>query len=301
MIILVYTNDMFTEKFGSIVIIGLLALFAKGYISDSRNDAESLLFGQDSDESEEETRDFSFCNISNGSYFSNLLTNFGNNQTESTCGYVALAMLLRYYDIYVNDNIVDDAYEVSGSNNESDGTLHEPDMNLPTQPDNVPAYYNYIRHYRDSSLHSYLILSDKDALYFNPPNNYMDGTYRGEFGTNIYTLSSLAYEYLADLDIESYCTIVTNKANGTTITNDDIYSEIQSEILANRPVICGFQSHAYIAYGYSLGLSHHLHTHKGYQSDSDHPNQESYPLFIPSLTPSSSMYVGYLSLHFSFN
>lgn len=44
-------------------------------------------------------------------YFSNLKYNFGNN-TIGSCGYVATAMLLSYYDTYLNDNIIDNTFDV---------------------------------------------------------------------------------------------------------------------------------------------------------------------------------------------
>lgn len=44
-------------------------------------------------------------------YFTNLTTNFGNNQ-EGTCGYVALASMLTYYDTFWSDIIVPDNLEV---------------------------------------------------------------------------------------------------------------------------------------------------------------------------------------------
>ena len=43
-------------------------------------------------------------------YFSNLKENFGNN-TKGSCGYVAVAMMLSYYDTYLNDDIIDDTYD----------------------------------------------------------------------------------------------------------------------------------------------------------------------------------------------
>ena len=43
-------------------------------------------------------------------YFSQLTINLGVNHKE-TCSYVAVEMLLSFYDIYWNDNIIDDKYE----------------------------------------------------------------------------------------------------------------------------------------------------------------------------------------------
>ena len=45
------------------------------------------------------------------SYFDNLTTNHGHN-TIGSCGYVAIDMLLCYYDTYLNDNIVPEQYDV---------------------------------------------------------------------------------------------------------------------------------------------------------------------------------------------
>ena len=44
-------------------------------------------------------------------YFSNLKDNFGNN-TIGSCGYVATAMLLSYYDTYLNDYIIDNTFDI---------------------------------------------------------------------------------------------------------------------------------------------------------------------------------------------
>ena len=43
-------------------------------------------------------------------YFYNLKENFGYN-THGSCGYVAAAMMLSYYDTLLNDNIIDEGYD----------------------------------------------------------------------------------------------------------------------------------------------------------------------------------------------
>lgn len=45
-------------------------------------------------------------------YFSNLSTNFGYNH-YGTCGFVAMASLLSYYDSYLNDEFIEDKFEVN--------------------------------------------------------------------------------------------------------------------------------------------------------------------------------------------
>lgn len=44
-------------------------------------------------------------------YFSQLKQNFGNN-IKGSCTYVALAMLLSYYDSYWNDSIIPEGYDM---------------------------------------------------------------------------------------------------------------------------------------------------------------------------------------------
>ena len=158
--------------------IFIIPLLLGSYFSVRSSCESNYWYGIDDsvneDYGEEIQQRYVWSDITNGSYFGSLTTNFGNNQTHATCGYVALAMLLRYYDIYVNDSIVSSGYEVAGSNGSSAGTLFEPNLaNLPHDPDNVPAYYNFLRNYKNSSLHAYLVLFDKGALNFNPPNNFV--------------------------------------------------------------------------------------------------------------------------------
>lgn len=263
-----------------------------------------LLFGSDSDSGEESLGDSipertTFNTIPNSSYFSNLLSNFGNNQTNSTCGYVALAMLLSYYDNVLNDNIVADDYEVDGINGESNGTLFEPDANMPTNPDNVPGYYNVLRNHVEDSLHAYLILKDKNAIDVNPPNNYIASTYKAEFGTNEYDLSALALSYLSEMNINQYCNIVSNVSYGTSYSVDDIVDEIIAELSAGRPVLCGFSGHARIVYGYSSTMTTHFLCHDGYVNLSARdllaPYDGGFDLY------GNPYEIGYVSLHFNFH
>lgn len=44
------------------------------------------------------------------SYYDNLTYNLGMNY-QGSCGYVAIGMLLSYYDTYLCDDIIDDSYD----------------------------------------------------------------------------------------------------------------------------------------------------------------------------------------------
>lgn len=255
------------------------------------------LYGENSDDQEEDRTSFQY--ILNASYFLNLHSNYGNNQTKSTCGYVALAMLLRYYDYYTNNSIVDDDYEVAGSSTNSPGTLHEPNCSsLTTNPDSVAAYYTYIRGYKDTSLHSYLILKDKDALLNNPPVSNMASTYKEEFGTDEHTLMLLAQSYLYDLGINQYCTMVYNTSYMTSYTVDDISDEIVYELQQGRPVLAGYNHHAKIVFGYSNGITRHFHVHQG---DDHFIDDECAPREGDLDSDGHPITLGYLSLHFNFH
>lgn len=60
---------------------------------------------EDTDNVDESRRDFKY------EYFRGLTDNFGENVFNS-CGYVAIGQLLSYYDTYLDDNIIDDKYDI---------------------------------------------------------------------------------------------------------------------------------------------------------------------------------------------
>lgn len=74
-------------------------------------------------------------------YFKGLENNFGYN-THGSCGYVAAAMMLSYYDTYLDDNIISEQYDkegfinssldLSNTNNESPGIEREVNSLCPT-------------------------------------------------------------------------------------------------------------------------------------------------------------------------
>ncbi len=81
-------------------------------------------------------------------YFRNMTEEFITNDDEQNCGYVALAMLLSYYDTYWNSSIIDDKYQNQSRvqlDSLSDQDFISPgikDINLPVW--NAP-WYNHPR------------------------------------------------------------------------------------------------------------------------------------------------------------
>lgn len=102
-------------------------------------------------------------------YFYNLRDNFGYNQT-STCAYVALGMLLTYYDSYYNDNLVPEQYDANAYLNSmseyasatSPGSNETP---IPiTPPLNVYEYINTLRENEETSLHAKLVVISNNIM-----------------------------------------------------------------------------------------------------------------------------------------
>ena len=108
-------------------------------------------------------------------YFYNLKNNFGNNLVGS-CAYVALSMLLSFYDTYWDDNIISENFDIPGYitedeftlSNESPGTLKENksyhfENNLETL-----WYYERVNLYSNQSFHLNLIkLGEESFNYYN--------------------------------------------------------------------------------------------------------------------------------------
>ena len=53
------------------------------------------------------------------SYFDNLTYNLGMNY-KGSCGYVAIGMLLSYYDSFLDDNIIPEQYDISSNGYDGD-------------------------------------------------------------------------------------------------------------------------------------------------------------------------------------
>ncbi len=195
-------------------------------------------------------------NCNHYEYFVNLGNHIGYNEKQATCGYVALAMLLCYYDTYYNPNIVSDSYTAYGNNSISPGTNIEPASNTT----NIFDYYDFLRNHKDTCLHSYLVLKGKGALLSNPQS--VAANFQYEFGTSESIITSLANSYLGDLNISNYTINSISKPEGLDMDQaEEIHDFIISEINAGRPVFAGYNNHAQIIYGYD---DTKYYVHKGY-------------------------------------
>ncbi len=113
-------------------------------------------------------------------YFDNLTYNIGVNY-KGSCGYVAIAMLLSYYDTYWNDNIIPEQYDIASIGTSSDtisrrnspGVLRDTVININDTDDDyltkmsATDYFSYMNSMSNTSLHAKLITIGSSYGYYD--------------------------------------------------------------------------------------------------------------------------------------
>lgn len=225
-------------------------------------------------------------------YFKNLYTNFGNN-TKGSCGYVAAAMLLSYYDTILSDKIVPRTFEVPSMShdepnlNESPGTrFYQPAYN----PESV-SYKDYLKGInksKNSYLHECLLgiavkkhLNDapksKDSIFF-------------DFGASSDDIKETIERYLKKVaGVKKSEYDIQLKDNGEEIStaedsakkiaySEEIRKYAIRKVKKGYPVLLGIHGnrggHAVIAYDYDK-KNDKLYCHFGYTT-------EKYKLLLPN-------------------
>ena len=155
------------------------------------------------------------------SYFDNLTYNFGMNY-KGSCGYIAIAMLLSYYDTFLSDDIIPENYDVISNGNQNDmierrnspGTRKDIicDANDPLNYNygfdiTADKYYNYIQSFQGNSLHAKLITIGAKRGYYNfNDNNICCGTnYKYRYNIiNDYLNDIIGYKLNTDYTFSSF-------------------------------------------------------------------------------------------------
>ena len=196
-------------------------------------------------------------------YYYNLNNNFGYNENGS-CGYVAVSILLSYYDNLVRDDIIDDQYDVCStsstidflSNVESPGTLHENKSLIYS----YSSYYNYIKSTESTSFHSYLL-----SLGINLGINSKAST---SFGTDINDRIKLIKNYLDSKNINYSIDSKTGK---------NVREYAIENVKKGYPVLLSIRKsnsgHAVIAYDYDE-KEDKLYCHSGYYDNTNKTAEE---------------------------
>lgn len=178
------------------------------------------------------------------SYYANLKGNIGYN-LKGTCGYIAMAMLLSYYDTYVNDNIIPESFDAISSNvatvsiasrTDSPGIFREAIDSSYNNCSNA-TYNGLVDTYATVSLHSKLIQM----------GNY-------NYGTNYLMRYNIIQNYISTYSISSICSVegVNNANNSSSQIRNYVIQKIQNgqPVLVGMSNSTGENNHAFIAYGY---------------------------------------------------
>lgn len=211
-------------------------------------------------------------------YYANLTQNMGFNY-HGSCGYVALGMLLSYYDTYLNDAIIPEKYDMPSLGSEknmierknSPGILEDSISSTETMvygkvtPYGLSAseYLSIIKNKANAakpSLHAKLILIGNELGYYNRDNE--------EYcSTNINDREAILTEYFKEIGFTARVNFEIIKITGTS---SKIEKETRNYIDQGYPVLVSLanaksgEGHACIAYAHD---SNDIYLNAGWTGD----------------------------------
>lgn len=179
--------------------------------------------------------------ISNAVYFLNLTTNYGDNASlyPYSCSYVALEMLLAYYDTYYNDSIIIENFDINS--------------------------YEEFSSFSGISINDYASSPGTGSFF----HTYMIGLGRNlgytEYGSNIinyYDIEDFLGDYASIYSLS--ISVYLNDSDNLT----DLFNFCKSAINNNNPLMMSISknyydedmNHSFVAYGYS---SDGVYAHNG--------------------------------------
>lgn len=212
-------------------------------------------------------------------YFKNLHTNFGINNRGS-CGYVALSMLLTYYDTILCDNIVPREFD--------NPTVSDKDPNFKQSPGAKFVFYHpafnpeqttykqyvrFINRNKNRYLHEHLLKIALKKKLNDKPEDKKSTDFN--FGSDVFDIKKTADYYLehdADVKGSEYSIDVKTISEKTTYT--DIRNYVISKIKQGYPVWTKIGNskekedfaHTVVAYDYDEKLDK-IYCHFGYQDE----------------------------------
>ena len=199
-------------------------------------------------------------------YFNNLTTNFGYNLVGS-CGYVAMGMLLSYWDTYWDNDVIPENYKhitlldepyFDYATLESPGIYREPaEIELVRDFD---EYYQYIEEYSNLYFHLFLIKLGKEqfGFYDFESEDSPAGTYNSWFKT-FFDYYLYTYRGYASTDVE----VKTFKG-----TSDEVRQKAIDLVSQGIPVQLSisnkYRAHAVVAYDYDAQKDQ-VYVHAGWR------------------------------------
>lgn len=209
-------------------------------------------------------------------YFDGLTENFGDNK-KGSCGYIALSMLLTYYDTFLSDDIVPDRYDEVSKDTDTNMILRD---NSPGSSDfgfadNVvkdtsgKEYFELIKANQYLSLHARLIYLGQ-TLYGLYKFGNTDNDNCGLSIDNTINILEWFLQYESNIDSSQYS--VRSKTSGSS---ESIRKEIIAEIKSGNPVLVNIKDsstgslHACIAYAYDEATDE-VYFHNGWHGWDTH-------------------------------
>ena len=222
------------------------------------------------------------------SFFDNLTYNFGTNY-KGSCGYVAIGMLLSYYDTFINDSIVPEQYDANSIGEEtnmivrrnSPGVIKDSIVN-PIDPSDssygfdldASNYYYSIVSLSNSSLHAKLInIGASNGFYdFDDDDNPCT--------TNFYIRYVVMQQYFANVlgfTYGSHYTFSYINGESNSSLSSDVRNFAIQQVLSGNPVLLSVgnseDGHVVVAYDYDTS-SDKLYCHMGWNASSTHETIE---------------------------
>lgn len=233
------------------------------------------------------------------SYFDNLTYNFGVNY-KGSCGYVAIGMMLSYYDTFIDDSIIPEQYDIASvgyDNNmmqrrNSPGTLKDLVYDQNNIYDNTYGYrmgnedyYSKIATLSNVSLHAKLITIGASRGYFA----FNSGSPAGTNFKKRYNIINDYFQNVLDYDSNDYTLETINREINPNKSNE-VRNFTINKVKNGEPVLLsigktGGDGHVVVAYDYDE-LTGQLYCHFGWGANKTHITIESegYSIYKTALT-----------------
>ena len=210
-----------------------------------------------------------------GVYFSNLRENIGNNRYGS-CSYVAIGMLLSFYDSYWSDLFISETYDIEPTS--TFVTYPSADFSFPSFYTESPGIaFEPTEDVESLSLSDYLYyVASNSNIYFQCKLITLSQTYFGTqkfenesnpFGMTFADISGFLGYYLYEYKNFNTSQVLIDSCNDENLVRSYVINKIQNGV----PVILRSQSsslggHAFVAYDYDEDLDE-IYVHTGWRDD----------------------------------
>lgn len=219
-------------------------------------------------------------------YFSHLKTNYGKNQMGS-CTFVAIEMLLTFYDTYWDDGIVDDSYMTKSTMEsgdpgsfigiESPGATADPEF---SDTNDVDSYEQFVDDNDGVSLH-YLLLNIGESLFGDLPGSEPSTAYAITFDEAESVIGTYLTRY-GGYNLQQYAT-----AHRYRWISSNMRSYVITKLKDDQPVILRIKVedgyHAVIAYDYDED-NDEIYVHSGWGGEYTHNDYPNYAIPLSAIS-----------------